>query len=100
MKRLQTVSSYGSVKAVGEGTATITATYDERLTAVCEVTAAVIPVESVYFKEESTTIQGLEKSGWLSFSTSPADHTDVLTVSAESSDSSIVTVESASYHQA
>ena len=91
-----TVSSYGSVKAVGEGTATITATYDERLTAVCEVTAAVIPVESVYFKEESTTIQGLEKSGWLSFSTSPADHTDVLTVSAESSDSSIVTVESAS----
>ena len=58
-----TVSSYGSVKAVGEGTATITATYDERLTAVCEVTAAVIPVESVYFKEESTTIQGLEKSG-------------------------------------
>lgn len=50
-KSVATVSSKGVVKAVSNGTAVITCTTKNGLTAVCVVTVAVIPVTSVSIKE-------------------------------------------------
>lgn len=88
---IATVSSYGSVKAVGQGTTTIKATSkdDENLFATCTITATFIPVESIAIPSDTTI--AVSKSATLRETILPDDASNK-SVEWSSSDESIATV--------
>lgn len=91
-EQVATVDKRGSVTGVTPGTATITATYDGRLEAACQVTVVKIPLRGVSFQKKEVEIKGLKSNANLYLNRNPYNYTGEVTVTAVSSDESVAEV--------